>query len=166
MALEKRGEFSINIIIMILMAFFMVWIIFFGISKLGFLSSNLSETEIINYKNKVKEFVNYCDDPMNKGDTHVEVIEHDKIDIICFLGNDYNSYFSFSNNLNTIKSIYEGGDNVFFAKAKKIVKNGGNYQIKDIYILNSFYLKNYNQKTSCFTVNNNSHKIVLKITCK
>lgn len=47
------------------MGLFMAWILIFGYQKIFLIQDQLSETERVEIKNKIKETYEYCNDPLN-----------------------------------------------------------------------------------------------------
>jgi len=162
---NKKG-LTFNVLLMILMVILFVMILLFGINKLHLLSNNLSQTEVLKYRNELINSLEYCKNPLNKGSERVEIIKQNKIDMICLLGDDLSSKFN-KPLLSTLQTIENGDNNVVFLSNMNYIEVNNKKSISKANVIASFNLNEFDsskEKTQCFTKNDRG-EIVLKIKC-
>lgn len=153
-----------NVIVMILMMIFMIGIIIFGWSNADVLLDTISESDLVEARNDVRDIVEFCNDPMNKGSRKIKEITHSNVDMICFLSKDNLSEFNSmgSSVKNQVKSINTTGDNVIFGKVKK---RGSSGSVTDFTVVDSFEMEGMKRDSSKCYEKGNDNKLVIKMSC-
>jgi len=126
---NKKAEISMETFFFILMMLLMIWIIYFGISKLFLVNDTISEQERIDIKNQLKKGFEYCDDPLNAGSFKTIEINSNMINGVCVFTNDINSGNNkLDNELNLVK---KGGNNIALINGNNIIDSFKVESIKD-----------------------------------
>lgn len=158
MKLKKNSEVSTQVIFFILMSLIFVWIIYFGITKILFVSDTLSDQELIEINNNLKQAFEYCEDPLNRGNFKVFKIDNPRFNSVCVFAGDVNEVSNYVNNdlfnktlklvdINVGRSwdseasqILSAGDNVILFKSN-LYKDADKYVFSDYNILDSFRIE-------------------------
>jgi hypothetical protein len=81
----KKTQISVQTIFYILMAIAFVAILIFGINKLFSTGETINERERIEIKNNLKDYFNFCQDPLNKGAKRTFQYNNPKFNTICIV---------------------------------------------------------------------------------
>ncbi len=117
---SKKANLSIQTFFFILMSILMIWIIYFGISKMVLVNNTISEQERIDTKNELKIGFEYCTDPLNKGSYKTIEIKSNKINGVCAFTDSINSSLNI-NLQKELKKINESGNNVALFSGTNII---------------------------------------------
>lgn len=150
-----KANIGVQTIFFILMSLFMVWIIVFGISQIFFVKDVLTESDRLEIQDQIKELVNYCNDPLNRGNKYKVEVKHEEINTVCFISDGID--------LNTdLGTIYDGGDNVVLLDVTSGDYNdvlNSNYDIVDSF---KIYHEFESSDTTCFDVSDE----VFEVDCE
>lgn len=129
----KKAEIGIEALFYVLMAIIFVWILIFGFQKIFFVQEQLSEQERIEIKFDLRDALNECDDPLNKGNVQNLEIVSKNFNSVCVLGSDlemseYNIY-------SDLVDVRDSGDNVALVRFDFIKNAEGNYYIDDYSVM-------------------------------
>lgn len=111
----NKKALSTQALFFFFMAAIFVYLIIFGFQKIFLVQDHLSEEEHRELIKKLQEDLNYCNDPLNKGNKKLIEYNSPKFDFFCVVGNpiDLDESDSFE------KILYEistAGDNVIVFK--------------------------------------------------
>lgn len=153
--MNKKAELSIQILFFILMAILMVSIIVFGITKLLFVEETLDKTQLYSLENSLKETLEYCDEPINRGTKKISTLEANGFSKVCLLPDTFsfnNSDFSFLQQ-DEIDILFTSGENVILLD-------------EDNQVISSFAISLYSgvSQTLCFKEENS--KISVELECR
>ena len=162
--MTNKTQIAVNSIFYILMILFMVGIIVFGMQKLFFTKDIVSEQERLNLQKKIKDTLEYCEDPLNKGNMKNFEIKTNLYNSICILGEDFET--STYTNLEYLLELYDGGDNIILIKTSFYKDSDGNDQLSDFTIIDSFYAEIDIPQSNCTFDKKNTGIIQMNIECK
>ena len=106
--MNKKANISMNTIFYILMAIMFVWILFFGYNQITNTAQVISEKDRVEIQMKIKNTLEYCTDPLNRGSFSVVNVDNSRIGAVCLLdgSNTFDGY------IDDFGIIFDGGDNV------------------------------------------------------
>ena len=145
----------------------MVWIIYFGFSKLFLVQDTLSAQEEIEIKNKIEEEFSYCSNPLNKGDFKTFELKHSSFNSFCILGKGFSTPSGFSNSefdfeLEALKSTIEDKSLGIFLKTNY---DKSSNSILEFDIVTATEIGKENLDLKCFFDENNDGKVEIEIKC-
>lgn len=156
--MENKANIGVQTIFYILMALLFVWLLIFGIQKIFFVEEKMSEQKRLEIKNELKDMLDACNDPLNKGKVMNGKFSHSSFNMMCFISEgEYR-------NMSQLGGIYRGGDNVVLAKGTKI-QGGSSEELKVRGIKDSFSINYEFNETSCISPLN-SGDLEINIECK
>lgn len=163
----NKKAITAQTIFFVLMTIMMVWIIIFGIQKLAQTKDIFDDTKKIEIQNNIKNQLEYCDDPLNRGtQLLIELGATKNYNVLCILGEDQIS----SNpkfDIPQLGEIAQTNDNIILARTKFIQESSDiYYDDKDFNIVFSFNAQiNKIPQTSCWDNSETGNKIEISLTC-
>ena len=170
MVRNKNAELTINTIFYILMAIVFVTIVVYGINKMFFIESQMSDIELIKVEDKLEKAISYCDDPLNSGNKKVFSFDHKAFNSICILGDEYEEpsasiHSSFSVSETSLEEVYNAGDNVVLLSTA-FTRDGENYIMEDYQIISSLNIDTIGYDAFCKFDYNNSGELEFAVICR
>ncbi|MDA3855832.1 MAG: hypothetical protein PF569_06220 [Candidatus Woesearchaeota archaeon] len=81
----KKSEIGIETLFYVFMAIIFVWILIFGFQKIFLVQDVLNENDRIEIMNDIKDSIEYCDDPLNKGTVKVIDFKNNFFNSMCLV---------------------------------------------------------------------------------
>lgn len=147
----KKTQISMQTFFMILMGIFFVWILIFGYNQIINVKTQISDQEKLFLKNEIKDALEYCNEPLNKGSSKVFEFKSKEFNGICLIGdNNFDtSYGSLGATLNGFKTA-KVKENVYLIQAVGSKDPAtGKYTIKSYKIVDKMYADFGNQSSKC-----------------
>lgn len=132
----KKGNIGVETIFFILMAIIFAGILIFGFQQIFLIQDTISEADLVETKNKLEENLEYCDDPLNRGNFRLVEIDASQFNSICVIGENPLSNPALSSLQSELDIIGDAGDNVVLLNSNiRIVS--GSYVLEDYNIIDS-----------------------------
>jgi len=171
---RKKANISIQTFFFIMMSIFMIGIIIFGLEKIFFVQDTLTEQDRVLIQKQIKDVVEYCQDPLNKGTIKTVVLENNLFNSVCFFnkttdidniistaGLDTSTTIDLTNEINTLQDTL---NNSFYGAVfiKTTISNSGkllDYNVIDFIQIDTII------EQSCEFDKKNRGNLNLKIKC-
>ena len=163
----KKNAMGIQILFFIMMSLILIWIIFFGFSRLNEVEKTISKEDEIALKAKLKEAFDYCSDPVNIGSFQRLSLKGEKFNSICFNGHLSSELDNYPELKNELKTLAESGHNIVLLQTDfSLSGNSEEYSLNEYNIFGAIKVDSlgYN-KGFCWFDFENTYQKEIEIDC-